>query len=79
MRIFIFILLFTCSLFFSVFATSEDLSIGGFSETVIIVTDLEATTEFFQKVAGWQVFEKNQEQKHIQKQANEKLKNLIEG
>jgi catechol 2,3-dioxygenase-like lactoylglutathione lyase family enzyme len=41
----------------SSFVKSEELKIGGFSETVIIVTDLTVMSQFFQNVAGWQIIE----------------------
>jgi catechol 2,3-dioxygenase-like lactoylglutathione lyase family enzyme len=38
---------------FSSIVTAKPLTIGGFSETVIIVSDLKASSEFYKDIGGW--------------------------
>ena len=45
------------AIFTSTYALSADLKIGGFSETTLIVSDINNTSQFFQDIGGWQIIE----------------------
>lgn len=76
MRNYLTALCFTCSVLFSSLCVSDEFHLNGFSETVIIVSELETTTNFLKEVAGWHIIEQDQMQGKIQSQANNKLSNL---